>query len=82
MGGRGRVVSVLGCGRDTIAFGTLAQLPVELALRDVPAIPIYQSMAPEAARMHDRRVTLKAIAQHFGVDRFTAAKALRWFRQL
>ena len=60
---------------------TLAQLPVELALRDVPAIPIYQSMASEAARMRARGVTLKAIGQHFGVNRLTAAKALRWFRQ-
>ena len=32
--------------------------------------------------MHARGVSLKAIAQHFTVDRFTAAKALRWFRQL
>ena len=55
---------------------------MELALRDVPAVPIYKSMAPDAARMHDRGVTVKALAQHFGVHRDTVAKALRWFRQL
>ena len=42
--------------------------------------PVYQSIAPQVAEVHERDLSLNAIAKHFGVDDHTAAKALRWFR--
>ena len=30
--------------------------------------------------MHERGLSLNAVAKHLGVDDHTAAKALRWFR--
>ena len=47
----------------------------------LPKTPIYQVIAPEAAPMQDRGARVSAISRHFGVDHYTAAKALRWFRQ-
>ena len=60
---------------------TLAGIPVEVELRGPPKVPIYQRIAPEAARLHDASLTLKDIGKHFAVDDHTAAKAVRWFRQ-
>ena len=56
------------------------RLPVEIEFRDPPTTPTYQAMVPEAVRMHRAGLTLKAIAQHFGVDDYLAAKAVRWLR--
>ena len=60
---------------------TLAEIPVEVELRGLPEVPIYQRIAREADRLHDAGLTLDAIAEHFAVDDHTAAKAVRWFRQ-
>ena len=56
-------------------------MPVELALRRLTNSPRYQSIAAEAAGLHEAGVTFKAIAECFGVDDHTAAKAVRWFRR-
>ena len=60
---------------------TLAEIPVEVELRGAPITPIYQRIAAEAARLHEGGLALKAVAEHFGVNDHTAAKAVRWFRQ-
>ena len=43
--------------------------------------PRYQLIAAEAARLHQAGQTFKAIAERFGIDDHTAAKAVRWFRR-
>ena len=48
-----------------------------MELRDPPTTPVYQPIAAQAARMHDRGDTVAAIARHFGVDDHTAVKAVR-----
>ena len=60
---------------------TLAEIPVEVELGGPPTTPVYQSIAAEAARMCDAGLTFQAVAERFGVDDHTAAKAVRWFRQ-
>ena len=38
-----------------------------------------ERIAADAAEMRARRVSMNAIAEQFGVDDHTAAKAVRWF---
>ena len=59
---------------------TCACMPVELPLRRLLKTPRYQLIAAEAASLHQAGLTLKAIAERFGVDDHTAAKAVRWLR--
>ena len=58
---------------------TLARLSVEVDLVWSTPVPVYQRIAADAAEMRARRVSMNAIAEHFGVDDHTAAKAVRWF---
>ena len=44
-------------------------------------VPVYQRIAAQAAEMRAAGVALHAIAEHFGVDGHTAAKAVRWFQR-
>ena len=59
---------------------TLAELPVEVELRDPQTTPVYQRIGAQAAEMCRRGRPFRAIAEHFGVDDHTVAKAVRWFR--
>ena len=59
---------------------TVAQVPIEAEFLPRLEPPVYQSIAADVAAMHERGVPVSGIAQHFGVDHHTAAKALRWFR--
>lgn len=56
-------------------------MAVELDLRRLFKIPCYQLIAVAAVRLHQAGLTFKAIAERFGVDDHTAAKAVRWFCQ-
>ena len=56
----------------------LAALLVQVELRVEPKIPLYQRIAAEAAEMRARGVSMRAVAEHFGVDDHTVAKAVRW----
>ena len=47
---------------------TLARFPAEVDFRDPPKTPIYQSIAPRVAAMHERGLCLNAVAKHLGVD--------------
>ena len=58
---------------------TLARLSVEVDLVWSTPVPVYRRIAADAAEMRARRVSMNAIAEHFGVDDHTAAKAVRWF---
>ena len=60
---------------------TSARMALELDLGRVLKTPRYQLIAAETAGLHQAGLTFKAIAERFGVDDHTAAKAVRWFRQ-
>ena len=55
-------------------------LLIEAPLREVTDPPIYQRMAPEAARLRELGLSDRAIGVQFGVTDNTAAKAIRWFQ--
>ena len=61
-------------------FRTLAGLRIDVELRVAAATPVYQRIGPQAAAMRRRGRPVRAIAEHFGVDDHTAAKAVRWFQ--
>ena len=56
------------------------RLPIETPLREVTDPPIYQRIAPEAARLREAGLSDHAIAVDFGVTDKTIAKAIRWLR--
>ena len=58
---------------------TLVRLPFEIQLRISAPSPVYQKIAAQAAGMRAGGAGFRAIAEHFGVDDHTAAKAVRWF---
>ena len=58
---------------------TLARVPFEADLVWSTPVPVYQRIAAEAAGMRAGGAGFQAIAEHFGVDDHTAAKAVRWF---
>ena len=60
---------------------TFARVLVELALRRLLKTPRYQLLAAKAAWLYEATATLKAIAERFAVDDYTAAKVVRCFRQ-
>ena len=60
---------------------TAAEVPLEVELGRSASVPVYQAIAARVAEMHAGGISLRAIAENFGVDDHTAAKALRWFRE-
>ena len=58
---------------------TLARLPFQADLVWSIAAPAYQRIAAEAAEMRARGVSMRVVAEHFGVNDHTAGKAVRWF---
>jgi len=61
---------------------TVAAIPVETAILDGRPPPVYQRIAAKASQLHELGMTHAEIGQRLGVDRWTAGKAIRWFRQL
>ena len=58
---------------------TVVRLPIDTPLREVTDPPIYQRIAPEAARFRATGLSDHAIGLRFRVTDKTAAKAIRWF---
>ena len=58
---------------------TLAELPLDVELRDLPITPVYQKIAAEAAEMDADGARISLMARHFGVDDKTVKKAIAWF---
>ena len=58
----------------------MAGLQIDVELRVAAATPVHQRIGAQAAEMRRRGRPFRAIAEHFGVDDHTAAKAVRWFR--
>ncbi len=60
---------------------TASELPIEIALLDVAAAPMYQSIAREALHLQQLGLSLSAISKRLGVTDKTAAKAIGWLRR-
>ena len=58
---------------------TVVTLSIEAPLREMTDPPIYQRIAPEAARFRAAGLSDHAIGLRFRVTDKTAAKAIRWF---
>lgn len=65
--------------RPVRSLGFRRRLPIDAPLRDLTSPPLYQRMAPEAARLRAAGLSDHAIGLRFRVTDKTAAKAIRWF---
>jgi len=59
---------------------TVAAVPIEVAVLDGQAPPLYQRVAAKASHLHELGMTQAEIGRRLGVDRWTVGKALRWMR--
>jgi len=57
---------------------TLTEIPIEAAILDANATPVYQQIAEKALHFNQWGLSNEAIARHMGVDGKTVAKALNW----
>ncbi len=53
-------------------------MPVETALVDATAAPVFQCIAPKALHLRQLGLSLSAIAKRLGVTGKTVAKAIAW----
>ena len=60
---------------------TFAEIPIEAAILDTDAPPIYQQVAAKAIQLQQLGMSGSAIARRLGVTDRTAAKAVAWFRR-
>jgi DNA-binding transcriptional regulator YiaG len=58
-----------------------AEVPIEAAILDAGAAPIYQQIAPKAFQLQQLEMSNSAIARRLGVTDKTVAKAVAWFRR-
>jgi hypothetical protein len=56
----------------------LAEIPIEVAILDTDAPPIYQQVAPKASQLKQLGMRNSVIAKRFGVTDRTVAKAIAW----
>jgi len=61
-------------------IGTFAEVPIDAAILDTGAAPVYQQIAAKAVQLQQLGMSNSAIARRFGVADKTAAKAVAWFR--
>ena len=57
---------------------TVSEIPVETALVNANAAPVFQRIAPKALHLQQLGLTLSATAKRFGVSGKTVAKAMAW----
>jgi hypothetical protein len=58
---------------------TFSEIPIEAAILDTGAAPIYQQIAPKAVQLQQLGMSSSAIGRRLGVTDKTAAKAIAWF---
>jgi hypothetical protein len=58
---------------------TFAEIPIEAAILDTDAPPIYQQIAPKAFQLQQLGLSRSAIARRLKVTDKTVAKAVVWF---
>jgi len=57
-------------------------VPLEVALLDTSAAPVYQKIASKALHLKHLGMSCSAIARKLDVTDKTAAKAIRWLRRV
>ena len=57
---------------------TFAEIPIEAAILDTDAPPIYQQIAPKAVQLQQLGMNNSAIARRLGVNDKTVARAMAW----
>jgi len=60
---------------------TFAEIPIDAAILDADAAPIYQQIAAKALQLQQLGMSNSAIAKRFGGTDKTVAKAVAWFRR-
>jgi len=60
-------------------IGTFAEVPIDAAIIDVAAAPVYQQIAPKAFRLQQLGMSSLAIAKRLGITDKTVSKAIAWF---
>jgi len=58
---------------------TFSEIPIEAAILDAGAAPIYQQIAPKAVQLKQLGMSSSAIGRRLGVTDKTVAKAIAWF---
>jgi len=58
------------------------EIPIEAAILDTEAPPIYQQIAYKAVQLQQLGMSNSAIAKRLGVTDKTAAKAIAWLRRM
>ena len=61
---------------------TFAEIPIEAAILDTDAPPIYQQIAPKAVQLQQLGMSNLAIAKRLGVNDKTVAEAIGWLRRV
>ncbi len=56
----------------------MAEIPIEAAILDTGAPPIYQQIAPKAVQLQQLGMSDSAIARRLDVTARTVAKAIAW----
>ena len=57
---------------------TVAEVPLEVALSETEARPVYQQVARKALRLRELGLSYCAIARKLEVDDKTVVKAIQW----
>jgi len=70
--------SVLKWWTRTQRIRTFAAIPIEAAILDTDAPPVYQQIAPKAVQLQQLGMSDSAIAKRLGITDKTAAKAIEW----
>ena len=57
---------------------TASEIPIEVALRDENAIPVYMKVSEKVLHLRRLGMLYTSIAEHLGVNLWMAKKAARW----
>jgi len=57
---------------------TFAEIPIEAAILDTGAAPVYQQIAPKAVQLQQLGMSNSAIARRLGITDKTVAKSIAW----
>jgi hypothetical protein len=61
---------------------TFSEIPIEAAILDTTAAPVYQQIAPKAFQLQQLGMSNLAIARRIGITDKTVAKAVAWLRRI
>lgn len=77
------------CGSNSLKWWTrsqrirtFAEIPIEAAILDTGAPPIYEKIAPKALQLQQVGMSSLAIAKRLGVTDKTVAKSIAWHKRV